>query len=412
MPSHTRLHVSHVTIITALCLIMTYNPVFAQNFSDIETEKKGLGFSASYSILNAIHYNRTEGLFLGGGIALTNDYFPGATLFTMGGYGLESNKWRYCAMLEYAFDLFRYKTLSFSYFDETRSNDMETVGDMENNLAALFFHKDYRDYYRIRGFEGKLEYSYKEKFRTTISAGRREYFSMDNMTNWSIFNKDKTFRTNPPLNEGIEALASIKFYFNNRENIYVEANYWEFEAAFEREFNDYTFTGLHAGLKRTQLGFGSQTLIASATGSIRIGTAAEQYLFDLGGIGTLRGYGFKEYSGNTRLMFDAEYQFNGDILQKIPLQKIPFYSSLALSLFYDAGLAWFSNDEKEISDNPGLYSIYSSYKETGNGIDDIKSSVGASLYIFNKMLRLDFARRLDTDRNPWKVTLRLTWGKL
>ncbi|MFC1557295.1 DUF5686 family protein, partial [candidate division KSB1 bacterium] len=265
--------------------VIPYHPLTAQE--EEAADSRGLGFSISLSPLNFIHYNRVEGLFIGTHLDFSSERIPGALLHTQLGYGSSSEEWRYSASYEHAFDLFRYKTLTFSYFDETRTNDLETVKNLENNMTALLIHEDFRDYYRSKGGEVRYSYKYKENIGSDISLEMRKYSPLENTTDWSLFRDDRSFRSNPAIEIGREVRAAIRIFFDNRDNMYVDANYWEFDAEIENEFKDFKFTGFHLKIRRIQLGLARQTFIGSFDISARSGTIAEQYLYDLGGIGTL-----------------------------------------------------------------------------------------------------------------------------
>ena len=352
------------------------------------------------SLLSYIDYNRVDGTFLGGKLSLLNSRLPRTSLTASAGYGLKSEELRYALSLAHSFDLLRTKTITLTYFDETRSNDRWIVSQLENILSTSIFRKDYRDYFRLRGFETQFTYNYSNNFGVTFDFGLREYGSLPNREPWTLFSKDKEFRENPTVAENDESLFSVTIRYNTREDFYTETNYWQIELVLEREFNDFRFTGVHFLMKRVRLGHGNQTLIAGLQGDFRKGTTAEQYLMDLGGIGSLRGYDFKEFTGSGKLYFECNYLFNGDLLQQLPLQSIPFYSSIAAGIFFEAGLTWFADN-----DRPGVLPTGS--RETGNSLSDIKSDICVSLLILDGAAKIDAARRLDRGKNPWKITFRL-----
>ena len=127
-------------------------------------------------------------------------------------------------------------------------------------------------------------------------------------------------------------------------------------------------------------------------------TLFAQYSIDLGGIGSLRGFEGKEFTGNRMVMLNANYLFGGDILQKVPLQGIPFFgalwTALSLGVFVDTGWAW-TTDELDA----GLFS--------GFGDLDLQTNVGVSLLALEGVLRLDLAKRTDRSNDDYRITFRL-----
>ena len=89
--------------------------------------------------------------------------------------------------------------------------------------------------------------------------------------------------------------------------------------------------------------------------------------FFLGGVGSLRGYDYKEFSGNRYMLLNSDYIWR-------------FYrSELGAGLFFDAGKAGY---DEQFNDN------------------DIKTDVGICLLVSDEF-RLDLAQRLDDlDQSP------------
>jgi len=70
-----------------------------------------------------------------------------------------------------------------------------------------------------------------------------------------------------------------------------------------------------------------------------------QYHFDLGGFSSLRGYGFKEFSGDRMVLFNAEHWLQGN--------------QVNVGFFADAGSAWRAGEadfDLQVSGGLGLHS--------------------------------------------------------
>src|SRR5574341_2126860 len=89
------------------------------------------------------------------------------------------------------------------------------------------------------------------------------------------------------------------------------------------------------------IGYGKNFDIRLRAGTGR-GILPSQYLFDLGGISTLRGYRFKEFTGDRMVLANVEYRLNSKTSR---LHDIPIIEEFNLILFADAGLAWFAEDK-------------------------------------------------------------------
>jgi hypothetical protein len=166
---------------------------------------------------------------------------------------------------------------------------------------------------------------------------------------------------------------------------------------YEHTEIDFNTDGLFLILKRYQPAWGNQRAVLRLMAGSRHGSLAEQHRLDLGGIGGLRAYDDKEFSGNRLLMFNIDYMFGGDILQRIPLQNIPVFgtlwSTLSLALFLDTGWTGETNVDN------GIFA----------GFNDIslKSDVGFSLSVLDGIFRMDVAKRTDRSDKDVRVTFRL-----
>ncbi|MFC1554655.1 DUF5686 family protein [candidate division KSB1 bacterium] len=381
------------------------NSVFAQDL-----RKNRLIYSPKVFDYYSLDYNRVEGLFLGGKYSYSNKKLPQTWLDIEAGYGFKSKDIGYSASIIHGFNMLYSTTAGISIFDEIRSNESEMVKNYENTLSTLLLRRDYRDYYRVKGINAGFFHKIKTYFSSEFNLRFIKYSRSINNDPWSMFFKERIFRDNPEAAENEEIVLKWTLDYSNLENEYVESNYWRFKADFEKELKNFDYTGFDFLISRTQLSWGSQTLKINLNGRFKFGTTVEQHLFDLGGIGTLRGYGFKEFTGNRMLYLESTYFFGGDLMQKLPLHFIPFYSTFKTSVFFETGMTWIHEPfitEPSLTgySNPNIYE-----RETGTRFKDIKSDIGVSLYFlnfFDGTFRLDTAVRLDGYENPVKTTFRL-----
>ena len=99
---------------------------------------------------------------------------------------------------------------------------------------------------------------------------------------------------------------------------------------------NFEYYGLSAKIKKYKRTFGPQMLIIRGFWGSRDRNVSEQFLYDLGGIGTLRGYEHKEFTGNRVAMLNVDYLFNRAIFKLLPLKSLPFYTTMSLIAFIDA----------------------------------------------------------------------------
>ena len=288
----------------------------------------------------------------------------------------------------------RKATLSIAFFDRTETEDREIIRTVENTLFALLFKGDYRDYFRAKnGFEAKGTYRYRPKLLLTGRLAAFTYASLPIETEWSLFRRNRAFRANPAVRPGDAGLLQIGFVIDTRVRSPLFRNAWTLVGIYERGFREFGYNGLVLVGKRYQkVIFGNQAFVFQGRLAARESTA-EQHLFDLGGVGTLRGFGIKEFTGNRMAMFNIDYLFQGDLLGRIPVRGAHL---LSLILFFDTG--WTSLAPRRNN----LFDGFQNLK-----LKDFKSDAGIALTLPQQILRFNLARRLDRRSDPWTFSVRL-----
>ena len=333
--------------------------------------------------LSNTRYNRVEGLFLGANALIAPPGWRGVGIFGSGGYGHANKQWRYEAGLEV-----RGKTagLSAAYFNRTASLDDSLITVASNTLLALFTKRDYKDYYQARdGFELLASHTHKKVLWMSARASIATLKAMPVTTNWSIFRRDDPFRANPGIAEGKEGSISATLALDTRGAPSLSRSGTYLGGTFERRFRDFEDSGLSLAVRRYQvMPFGNQTLVLRGAMVSRTNLAIGDSLrlLYLGGIGTLRGYAFREMSGNRLLVLNADYLFRNAL------------KFLDLVVFFDTG--W-------IGRRPSSSSLLSGFGDLQ--WSDFKSDVGLAIGLTGQMIRLDFARRLDRRHASWTVTI-------
>ena len=148
-------------------------------------------------------------------------------------------------------------------------------------------------------------------------------------------------------------------------------------------------------LRRYQpVAYGENLDFRIRVGSSR-GVLPQQYKFDAGGFSALRGYNFKEFENENRMVLGSvEYRIYGN---RNPLNSILGMSDFNLILFADAGYLW--SVEDSLSAKEGFDDV---------DWDDLKTSVGFALCNDDGNVRLNFAKRMDDNEKPIVVTFRIS----
>ncbi len=342
-------------------------------------------------------YNRVEGFFLGFGVPKEFKDSYGMdnrlTFYGFWGYGLSNDKSSYRAGLTRKFFERNSFELGAELFDLTYSEDLWVIPRNENSLTALLFHEDYLDYYRTNGSSVygiqnfgrflKIEGGYMEEEHTDMSVEQ----------DWSIFRQSEEFRENPPVAEGtfkntylIVRTGNSRLLRNWDAELQAEWN----SSLFDDEMPDYERYII--SLNRYQpLGRNDDLNIRLRYGTTS-GSVPVQKKFDLGGIGTLRGYEYKEFrDGDKMALINVEYTTDGKNIDGLDF--LPIFDDYLLSFFIDAGVVW--SDRKDLPD-----------------LSDFNRNIGVGIGSKDDGFRVNLAKPLDGPDDEREIVITMRFNKM
>lgn len=399
---------SHLKGIATVVILLLFTAIPAQSqFSFEQTKDDDLDLDKPVKFYWTPRHNRVEGLFANFGARVRPESVPGLQIYGDAGWGFwnqSGEKFRFNAGIRKDFFDFNRLSVGVDVFKKLDSEDDWIIGEVENSLSSFFFREGYKDYYGVHGFRFYADHRLAGRHTLRLEVERRSYESLQQNVDWSIFRGDVDL--NPKngfstIEEGDELGIRLIAAFDWRDNPIFPLTGWFVQAIFEHTEEDFDTDGLFLTVKRYQQTMGNQRLLLRAMLGSRTGSLFEQHVLDLGGLGNLRAYDDKEFIGNRMFMFNANYMFGGDILQKIPLQNIPYlgalWTTLSLGAFLDTGKAYTVAQDKGVLD--GL----------DDAFDDLKTDFGLSLLVLDGVLRMDFAWRADSvpGKDDYRITFRL-----
>jgi len=335
-------------------------------------------------------YNRVEGFFFGFG-AEKNFYWDGSRVvsgFGSFGYGFASHKWRLQLGLDRQFaasstSLFEIGAEVHSLTD-TKDEWLMNLG--ENNLAALFFHEDFRDYFQREGFSAHSAWYTKDGDVSSMVDVRflnDRYASLSNNAQWAVFG-GHVFRSNPGVNIGTMKSVAFSAGISTVEKYRYRSEGWNAYARAEyggkQLGGDFDFNQAIVDVRRFQpLWEDNQINVRVRAGALE-GAPIGQKIFELGGANTIPAFGFKEFVGNRLVLANLEYQLSGEVFDEI------FFwpNSMNLIAFGDAGAV------TTVNKNWAVYEGFNSIKS-----NQVKSDLGFALAWHDGDARLGFAWRTD-----------------
>jgi outer membrane protein assembly factor BamA len=223
--------------------------------------------------------------------------------------------------------------LGAEVYDLTGSDDFWRLSQDEQSLVALGFKNTFRDYYRRRGVQAHAAIAITPHHEALVAFRREHHDALDNSTDFSFFRDSETYRENALVDSGLLKALMLGYTFDSRgldrdpfghtyrrhqlddgfgssgggkPGFRVE---WTSEIAEPDTFGgDFDFRRHILNARVYTHPTPHQFLNARFIAGLAEGTVPQQRVFALGGLGTVRGYSFKEEQGERMALFNVEYK--------------------------------------------------------------------------------------------------------
>ena len=361
-----------------------------------------------------LRYNRVEGLYIGLAQAKRLYWHSQPWLVSTGslGYGFTNHTWRYSLGLYFPIYLEdMIVEIGAEGHSLTDSKDQWAFDRDENTATALIAREDFLDYFERRGFTASASWYYRGEdaldVRATVGYAHDTYANMNRVTNWSFFGGDKEFRPNPLINPGNLNSLVISGGVNTLADLDVRDHGWDvllqYEKAGDFAAGDFAFSQVVFDLRRYQPLGEHLNLNLRLRGGMSDGTLPQQRAFELGGPGTLPGYRFKEFSGSSSALVNAEFIVRSTIVGNAKGWARRVLAATNLIFFADAGSVNTASPLVTRGIDNGAYTA-----EFGDDfMNEWKSDVGVAIGSADGAFRIGAAWRLDRSESP-NLVLRFT----
>ena len=153
-------------------------------------------------------------------------------------------------------------------------------GPLVNTLTSLFLHQDYYNFYEAEGFSIHFSFTPNARFSGWIGFRNEIDNSIANVTNYSFFFRNDTFRSNPPINDGMIHEIALNLSDNIPLGFWsssVSGNATYSAPSIGSEFN-YTTASVHFSIEGRDGGWGKSWVSATYSALLN-GALPAQNLF-------------------------------------------------------------------------------------------------------------------------------------
>lgn len=353
-----------------------------------------------FPVLSMVHFNRVNGLYLGyrqermqwydnGFPDIPNVNFHGSI-----GRSFGRDEWSYSVGMDVTpFGQQRFMIGGEYHQNSITTDDYWRTGLTENSLTSLFAAYDYMDYYQVDGVGVYTLMRGERLFEIGAAYLVDVYSNVQRNTQYSFFGNKSTYRKNPLVSEGDFQSLYLAGSFNPKELLLTPGMMFRADALIELADmegmeNDYTYRRYQFET-RFSSNFTENSMFEwrFKSGALA-GDMPLQRLFELGGIGTLRGREFKAYQGNAMVLNNFQIHFGHPSYNE---GEWISWDDLRVSFFVDSGWAHF---ERELWDSKNPFDGYDQFS-----LDRMKHDVGIGLG--SNILRFEMAWPTDAlDEQP------------
>ncbi|MEE9554359.1 MAG: BamA/TamA family outer membrane protein [candidate division Zixibacteria bacterium] len=330
-----------------------------------------------------MRFNRVEGFTIIPGLRYESKRGEYPTLDLEAAYPFTLKRWEYDLGVSHKLGERWGPKFFGSMYRYVQSSDYWLIPwQAENSIAALFFKEDFFDYYWMRGFTGGGGLWYDDYLDLDISYTGVKIETLEKTAEKALFGGKKKFREN--WSTILPDSAAILGMEGNLKELGISATYdtrddeddpatgiianLSLAQTLDSDSADFDYSMVNAEVKWYYPLSSDQTFFARLRGGYSDDDLPLFRRYFIGGLGSLRGYEYKEFEGNRYVLFNADYIWRF------------FESDFGAGLFFDIGKAGFN--------------------ENGFESSDFKSDVGLS-FMVSDVIRLNLAQRLDDiDKSP------------
>lgn len=389
---------------------------FLQDYSLLDSR---ISLSENFSIsapISFYHFSRVEGNALDFGLYLNNALDRRLNSYLKLSYGFADKRFKQDFNAGYLLGDYRTWEFKFKAFNKIKIlfGESDNYGELLSTLVTLFSKDEFRDYYYSNGFGFGIEGEILPVVTMRFGYSNKSDHSANVNTNFSIANRDKEYRANPPIYD--TRINSINIGFDIDFRDYIEDGFFRRRTSLGRSYvllsGDVFYSNpflVSSDLKFTTYEFTARTFLRtfkSAFMNIKLycrlteGATPYQDLYSLPGnidvvfnSQTFRTLNINEIVGDKILTLNFYHDFRDEIFRWLSIPGIKNWE-IMISLIFNTAVADITPESYAILTNP-VKSFKHPFYELGFGL-------GQGLLPF----RLEFMWKLNyLDGNNFRIGL-------
>lgn len=344
---------------------------FWENFSLLSTQvnlNKNISVSAPLSLY---HFSRVEGHSLDFGIFANDLLNKRLNSFLKLSYGFSDEKFNQDFSAGYLLGDYRTWEIKLNIFNKLKVlfEDSDNYGELFSTLVTLISKDEFRDYYYSKGFEFEVEGELFPVLKVRTGFSNKTSRSALVNTNFSFFNRNKDYRSNPIIFPS--TINTLNFGFDIDFRDYIEDGYFRRRTSLGRSF--VLFSGDIHYSDKNKLGsdlnfkiyefksrmfirtFKSASLNLSIYTRYTDGTTAYQDLYSLPGnidavfnSETFRTLNLNEIAGDKIFTLNLTHNFSDELFRLLNIPVIKNWE-IMLSLIFNMAVSELNESSKLIS---------------------------------------------------------------
>lgn len=350
----------------------------------------------AFPVTSMLRHNRVDGLFLGyqeDKMGWSRSDFLGIEsidIHGMAGYSVAQQNFQYSIGAEKSIgNRYKWLLIGGQMHSTTTTEDYWRTGLYENSISSFAAGFDYHDYYKADGYGFYALIRPFQMLEIGTSFNSDQYSSLELNTDFALISRYSTVRLNPAIDPDFDEIdqqsvtvgATINPFMLTKSFISTTISAKAELAGIGGFENDLSYNKWQLESK-SSLRLDNSTVVKwRFMAGVITGQAPMFKEFALGGIGSMRAFGYKSMQGNQMLMSNFEMQFGKSSHYQ---NGWPDLKSTYLTLFLDSGTSSFNHaltsSGNPISDFDISFSEFSHNAGVGLGLGAVRFEVAQPIY--------------------------------